>query len=190
MKFVETPLAGAFLIEGDPKRDDRGAFARTFCQEELGAVGLFRTIAQCSVSHNTRRGTLRGLHFQEEPYAEEKIVSCTRGAVFDVIVDLRADSPTFGRHFAQELTPDGFLSLYLPKGFAHGFQTLAPDSVVFYVMSEFYKPEAASGVHWNDPDLGIAWPIEDPFLSDRDAKLPTVAEWSGRRPRAARATSP
>jgi dTDP-4-dehydrorhamnose 3,5-epimerase len=189
MKFVATPLAGAFLIEGEPRRDERGAFARTFCQEELGAAGLFRTIAQCSVSHNTRRGTLRGLHFQEEPYAEEKIVSCTRGAVFDVIVDLRAGSPTFGRHLAQELTPDGFLSLYVPKGFAHGFQTLASDSVVFYVMSEFYKPQAASGVRWNDPDIGIAWPLEDPFMSERDAALPTVVEWQVAHARAARGTA-
>jgi dTDP-4-dehydrorhamnose 3,5-epimerase len=189
MRFVETPLAGALLIEGEPKRDARGAFARTFCQEELGAAGLFRTIAQCSVSHNTRPGTLRGLHFQEDPHAEDKIVACTRGAIFDVIVDLRDGSPTFGRHFAQELTSDGFLSLYVPKGFAHGFQTLEPDSVVFYVMSEFYKPEAASGVRWNDPDVGIAWPMADPFLSERDASLPTVAEWSQRRARTARATT-
>ena len=187
MEFIETPLAGAFLIAGDPLRDARGAFARTFCQEEFVAAGLSRAIAQCSVSHNPRIGTLRGMHFQEDPYAEDKIVACTRGAIFDAIVDLREGSPTFGKPFAKELTPDAFLSIYVPRGFAHGFQTLAPDSVVSYAMSEPYRPEAAAGIRWDDPDVGIAWPLPSPSLSERDAALPTVAEWS--RARGTRATA-
>ncbi len=177
MKLRETPLPGSFLVEAEPRQDDRGYFARTFCTEELAAAGLFDRIAQCSVSHNLRRGTLRGLHFQADPHAEAKIVSCTRGAIVDVIVDLRPDSPTFGRYFAQELTPDCFLALYVPKGFGHGFQTLVAESTVSYLISESYRPEAAAGVRWDDPDLGISWPVAEPFMSDRDTKLPTVSEW-------------
>jgi dTDP-4-dehydrorhamnose 3,5-epimerase len=177
MKLRETPLSGAFLIEAERQEDSRGYFARTFCQRELAAAGLFEPIAQCNVSHNVSPGTLRGLHFQEEPHAEQKIVSCTRGAIFDVVVDLRVGSPTFGRYFGQELTPDNLLALYLPKGFAHGFQTLVAESTVSYQMSEFYRPEAASGVRWNDPYLAIRWPMAERIMSDRDAKLPTVSEW-------------
>jgi dTDP-4-dehydrorhamnose 3,5-epimerase len=177
MKLRETPLAGAYLIEAEPRQDSRGYFARTFCQKELGAAGLFERIAQCNVSHNVRRGTLRGLHFQTEPHAEEKIVSCTRGAIFDVIVDLRPGSPTLGKHFAQELTPDGHLALYVPKGFAHGFQTLVAESTVSYLMSNFYVPNSAAGIRWDDPDLNIRWPLAEPVLSDEDAGLPTLRQW-------------
>jgi dTDP-4-dehydrorhamnose 3,5-epimerase len=180
MKFHEIPLAGAFIIEAEVHQDHRGFFGRTFCQKELRAAGLFEHIAQCSVSHNLQRGTLRGLHFQREPHAEDKIVSCTRGAIFDVIVDLRPNSPTFGRHFGKELTAESPLSLYVPKGCAHGFQTLTANATVFYMMSTFYVPETSAGIRWNDPDLGIHWPIDERILSERDANLPTLSEWIGR----------
>jgi dTDP-4-dehydrorhamnose 3,5-epimerase len=184
MKLLETPLSGAFVIEAERQDDSRGYFARTFCQRELGAAGLFDHIAQSNVSFNSKPGTLRGLHFQADPHAEQKIVSCTRGAIFDVIVDLRLGSPTFGRHFAQELTPDNLLALYVPKGFAHGFQTLVAESTVAYQMSEFYRPEGAAGIRWNDPDVGISWPTAERILSDRDAGLPTLSEWLQLQPRA------
>jgi dTDP-4-dehydrorhamnose 3,5-epimerase len=181
MKFREAPLLGGFVIEIERIDDGRGYFARTFCQRELAAAGLFDRIAQCNVSHNVRRGTLRGLHFQSEPHAEDKIVSCTRGAIFDVMVDLRPGSPTFGKHFGQELTPENGLALYIPKGFAHGFQTLLADSTVSYLMSEFYVREAASGVRWDDPDLAIPWPLIERVMSDRDAAWPTVSQWLGQQ---------
>jgi dTDP-4-dehydrorhamnose 3,5-epimerase len=183
MKLHETPLPGAFVIEAERHHDHRGYFARTFCQRELAAAGLFDRIAQCNVSHNVQLGTLRGLHFQVDPHAEAKIVSCTQGAVFDVIVDIRPDSPTFGKHFAQELTADAPLAVYIPKGFAHGFQTLVSNATVFYMMSEFYVGEAASGLRWDDPELGIRWPVANRVMSDRDANWPTLSEW--RRQRAA-----
>jgi dTDP-4-dehydrorhamnose 3,5-epimerase len=177
VKLHPTPLAGSLVIEPQRREDHRGYFARTFCQDELGAAGLFQRIAQCSISHNLRRGTLRGLHFQSAPHEEEKIVSCTSGAIVDVIVDLRRDSPTFARSFMQELTPENALAVYVPKGFAHGFQTMADNSTVSYVMSEFYVPQAASGVRWDDPDVGIPWPDRQPVISERDAGWPTVSEW-------------
>jgi dTDP-4-dehydrorhamnose 3,5-epimerase len=177
MKLRETPLSGAFVIEAERQDDSRGYFARTFCQRELAAAGLFDCIAQSNVSFNSKPGTLRGLHFQADPHPEQKIVSCTRGAIFDVIVDLRLGSPTFGRYFAQELTPDNLLALYVPKGFAHGFQTLVAESTVAYHMSEFYRPEGAAGICWNDPDVGIPWPIAERIISDRDAGLPALSEW-------------
>jgi len=180
MKLHQTALAGAFVIEAERHHDHRGYFARTFCQRELAAAGLFDRIAQCNVSHNVHRGTLRGLHFQSEPHGEDKIVSCTRGAVFDVVVDIRLGSPTFGKHFGHELTPESPLALYIPKGFAHGFQTLVADATVIYIMSEFYVREAASGVRWDDPDIGIRWPIAERIMSDQDASWPTLSEWQRR----------
>jgi dTDP-4-dehydrorhamnose 3,5-epimerase len=177
MKLRETSLSGAFVLEQERLEDSRGYFARTFCQRELAAAGLFQRIAQCNVSHNVHPGTLRGLHFQTTPYAEEKIVSCTRGAVFDVIVDLRYGSPTFGKYVSLELTPDNALALYVPKGFAHGFQTLVADSTVSYLMSEFYEREATAGVRWDDPEVDIRWPLVPRLMSERDASLPTVSDW-------------
>ena len=177
MKLHQTSLAGAFVIEAERHQDHRGYFARTFCQKELAAAGLFQRIAQCNVSHNVHRGTLRGLHFQSEPHAEDKIVSCTRGAVFDVIVDIRPGSRTFGKHFAQELTQETPTALYVPKGFAHGFQTLVDEATVFYVMSEFYVRDAAAGLRWDDSDLGIPWPVAERIISDQDANWPTLSEW-------------
>ncbi|MBD0370381.1 MAG: dTDP-4-dehydrorhamnose 3,5-epimerase [Pyrinomonadaceae bacterium] len=168
MKFTETPLKGAYVLEMEPHRDERGYFARTWCREELEAHGLNSRLEQCSTSFNIRRGTLRGMHYQAEPYAEAKLVRCTRGALYDVIVDLRADSPTFKKWFAVELTASNLLMLYVPEGFAHGFQTLADETEVSYQISEVYRPEYARGVRWNDPAFEIRWPVEERLMSERD----------------------
>ena len=168
MKFAPTPLAGAYVVELERLQDERGFFARSFCQEEFRRHGLKPAIAQCNVSWNRRRGTLRGLHFQAAPHEEAKVVRCTRGAVWDVIVDLREDSPTRWRWHALELNADNRLAFYVPEGFAHGFQTLADDSEVLYQMSEFYHPDLARGLRWDDPKIGIRWPLPDPVLSPRD----------------------
>ena len=172
MTFLPTPLAGAYLVELEQRVDERGFFARSFCQEEFEAKGLNPRIAQTNVSFNKRRGTLRGMHYQAAPYAEAKLVRCTQGAIWDVIVDLRPDSPSFKRWHGVELSAANRRALYVPEGFAQGFQTLADDSEVHYLMSQFYRPEAARGLRWDDPAFGIAWPIADPQLSDRDRGLP------------------
>ena len=177
MKFHPTALRGAFVIEPERREDPRGYFARTFCRDELTKVSLFGEIAQCSVSYNERRGTLRGLHFQSDPHAEEKMVACSQGAVFDVMVDLRRGSETFMQYVGQELTPDNGLALYIPKGFAHGFVTLEDRSIVTYSISVPYVPSASAGVRWNDPAIGVRWPIDASVISDRDRALPSVAEW-------------
>jgi len=168
LKFLPTPLAGAYLIELEQLDDERGFFARSFCQNEFKAHGLDPVVAQCNVSFNRKRGTVRGLHYQAEPHAEAKLVRCTRGAVWDVIVDLRRGSLTVRQWHAAELTAENRRALYVPAGFAHGFQTLADDTEVLYQMSEFYHPESARGVRWDDPALGIDWPVPDPILSNRD----------------------
>ena len=174
MKFVPTPFEGAFVVEPELLEDERGSFARSFCQEEFRAHGLDPVIAQCNISFNKRRGVLRGLHYQVKPHEEAKLVRCTRGAIWDVIVDLREGAPTRYRWFATELTADNRRALYIPRGFAHGFQTLADNSEVFYQMSEFYHPESARGVRWNDPVIGIAWPLADPVVSPRDRSYPLL----------------
>ena len=174
MKFQPTPLAGAYLIELELLEDERGFFARSFCQNEFRAHGLDTALAQCNVSFNRKRGTLRGLHYQAEPHAEAKVVRCTRGAIWDVIVDLRKGSATARRWHAVELTADNRRALYIPAGFAHGFQTLAEDSEVLYQMSEFYHPESARGVRWDDPTLAIPWPLKDPVMSPRDREFPVL----------------
>ena len=176
MIFIETPLPGAFLIEPEPIEDTRGLFVRTWCRRELEAHGLDTRIAQCSTSFNKRKGTLRGMHYQAPPFAETKIVRCTRGAIHDVIIDLRPDAPTFTRHFAVVLTADNRKTLYVPPGFAHGFQTLADDTEVFYQISEFYSPEHARGVRWNDPTFGVRWPDDERTIVDRDRNYPDFAE--------------
>ena len=168
MKFLPTPLAGAYIVELERLEDERGFFARSFCEEEFRKHGLRPGIAQCNVSWNRRRGTLRGLHFQAIPHEEAKVVRCTRGAVWDVVVDLRDGSATRRRWHAVELSAENRRALYVPEGFAHGFQTLAEDSEVLYQMSESYYPELARGVRWDDPRLGIKWPLPDPILSERD----------------------
>lgn len=172
MIFTPTPLAGAVLVDLDRHEDARGFFARTWCRREFAAAGLGVALAQCSVSHNRRRGTLRGMHYQAAPHEEDKLVRCTRGALYDVIIDLRPGSATYARHFAVELTAENGRALFIPRGFAHGFQSLADDTDVLYQMSEFYAAEAARGVRWNDPAFGIAWPIAEPILHPRDAGYP------------------
>jgi dTDP-4-dehydrorhamnose 3,5-epimerase len=170
--FAPTALPGAFLVELERREDERGFFARSFCRREFEAQGLDPSVVQCNVSFNRRRGTLRGLHWQAEPHGETKLVRTTRGALWDAIVDLRPDSPTYCRWFGAELTAENRRALYIPQGFAHGFQTLTDDVEVFYQMSAFYVPEAQRGVRWDDSAFGIDWPIRPPFLSDRDATYP------------------
>jgi dTDP-4-dehydrorhamnose 3,5-epimerase len=170
--FLETPLAGAFLIEPERHEDSRGFFARTWCQREAEAHGVNPRVVQCSISFNARRGTLRGLHYQAAPREEAKLVRCTRGSIHDVIVDLRPASPTRCRHFAATLTSESRRMLYVPEGFAHGFQTLEDDTEVFYQMSEFYAPDCARGVRWNDPAFSIEWPVPEPIMLDRDRAYP------------------
>lgn len=170
MKFFATELAGAYVVELERLEDERGFFARTFCRDEFTAHGLSSVFVQCNVSFNLRRGALRGMHYQEKPHEEAKLVRCTRGAVYDVIVDIRKDSPTYKRWIAVELAADQDRMLYIPEGFAHGFQTLEDGSEVFYQMSEMYHPECARGLRWNDPAIGIRWPLPDPIVSERDAR--------------------
>lgn len=175
MKFVPTPLEGAFVVEPEPISDERGFFARSFCQNEFRAHGLDSAAAQCNISFNSKCGTLRGLHFQAKPHEETKLVRCTRGAIWDVIVDLREGSPTCYRWFSAELSSDNHRALYVPVGFAHGFQTLVDNSEVLYLMSEFYHPESARGLRWDDPVFGITWPHGNPVLSPRDQSYPLLA---------------
>jgi dTDP-4-dehydrorhamnose 3,5-epimerase len=174
MIFTESALAGAYLIEMERIEDDRGFFARSFCAEEFAGHGLPTNMPQCSVSFNSRRATLRGLHFQSDPHAEDKLVRCTAGAVFDVIVDLRAGSRTRGGWLGVELTADNRRALWVPKGFAHGFITLADGSEVLYMMSAPHAPGFARGVRWNDPAIAIDWPLQPQFMSDRDAAYPLL----------------
>jgi dTDP-4-dehydrorhamnose 3,5-epimerase len=177
--FTETTLQGAFVIDLEPLEDERGHFARSFCREEFAPRGLKTDVAQCNVSFNRKKGTLRGLHFQSSPKAEAKLVRCTRGAIHDVIIDLRPDSPTYCKWTSVELTDRNLKMLYVPEEFAHGFQTLVDDSEVFYQMFEFYSPEHASGVRWDDPAFGIRWPLDPPILSPKDRSYPLF----GNRPR-------
>lgn len=174
MRFEPLPIEGAYAIGLQPAEDERGFFARTFSAEEFVERGLATDFVQRSISYNRQRGTLRGLHYQASPHQENKIVRCTRGAVFDVIVDLRVGTPGFGRWHAVELTADNRTSLYIPPGCAHGFQTLADDTEIYYEITPAYVPEAARGVRFDDPDLAIAWPVADPILSDRDRGLPLL----------------
>lgn len=172
MIFTPTPLPGAFVIEPEPRPDARGLFARTWCQRELEAQGLESRLAQCSTSFNKRKGTVRGMHYQVPPFAETKIIHCTRGSIYDVIIDLRPTSATFTRHFAATLTADNRKAMYVPVGFAHGFQTLEDDTEVLYQISEFYSPEHARGVRWDDPAFGIPWPPDTRTISERDLGYP------------------
>jgi dTDP-4-dehydrorhamnose 3,5-epimerase len=173
VRFEETPLPGAYVIELERHADDRGWFARTFDAEGFREHGLDPTNLQCSVSQNARAGTLRGMHYQEAPHAEDKLVRCTRGAIFDAIVDLRPESSTYCRWFGLELDAEGGRELYVPKGFAHGFQTLADDTEVHYQMSQVYVPGAGGGVRWDDPAFGIEWPpVDERIMSERDRGYP------------------
>lgn len=179
MKFTELPLAGAFLIDMEPVRDARGMFARAWCRREFEERGLSTMTEQCNVSFNLRRGTLRGLHYQAAPHEEIKLIRCTRGAVYDVIVDLRPASPTFTRWFGTELTAENRRMLYLPKGMAHGFLTLRPGTEVYYQMSTAYAPDAVRGVRWNDPAFGIVWPGPVEVISERDRTFPDFLDTVG-----------
>ena len=174
MIFHESPLPGAYTIEMARAEDDRGFFARSYCAEEFAAQGLPAVLPQSSVSFNARRGTLRGMHYRAEPHAEDKLVRCTSGAVYDVIVDLRPGSPTQRLWFGTELTAGNHRSLFVPKGFAHGFITLDDDTEILYMISVPYLPGFDRGVRWNDPAFGIAWPIEPAFMAARDAAYPLL----------------
>ncbi len=172
MIFQETKLEGAFIIDPERQEDERGFFARTWCQQEFKAHGLNPHLVQCSISFNQKRGTLRGMHYQVPPYQEAKLVRCTIGAIYDVIIDLRPSSITFKHWVGVELSSENHRMLYVPEGFAHGFQTLVDTSEVFYQISEFFHPECIMGVRWNDPAFKIEWPLVPTVLSVRDDSFP------------------
>ena len=168
MLFTETKLVGSYVIELEKLQDERGFFARSWDRRKFEEYGLDSNLVQCSISLNLKRGVLRGMHYQDPPYEETKLVRCTKGKIFDVIVDLRDDSPTKNRWFAAELTATNYKMLYVPKGFAHGFQTLEENSEVFYQMTQEYRQEYARVRRWNDEKFNISWPIHPPILSDKD----------------------
>ena len=175
MRFLPTALPGVYVVEVEPKGDDRGLFARTYCRDEFAARGLCTDWAQCNVSFNTRAGTLRGLHWQAAPHEEVKLVRCTAGAALDVVADARPGSPTYGKWVAVEISADNRRAVYIPGGFAHGFQTLAPGTELFYQMSAAYVPEAARGARWDDPALGVVWPpCESRVIAPRDLAFPDL----------------
>lgn len=172
MRFGHTALPDVVVIDPEPVADSRGLFARMFCEEEFSRAGLPVRFVQWSTSFNRLRGTLRGMHYQEGPKAEGKLVRCTRGKVYDVALDLRPASQGFGQWVAVELSADNRRALYIPSGFAHGFQTLVDETEILYSMTEFFAPEAARGVRWNDSRFAISWPVPGPILSERDASYP------------------
>jgi len=165
-------LEGAYIIDIERLEDERGFFGRSWCREEFEENGLNSRLVQCNISFNKIRGTIRGMHYQIAPYEEAKLVRCTLGKIYDVIIDLRPDSATFKDWFAVELTAASKRALYIPEGIAHGFQTLTNDTEVFYQMSEFHNPEAGRGIRWNDPAFGVRWPIENIVISEKDKSFP------------------
>ena len=179
MIFTELPLQGAYTVEMQRLADERGFFARSYCAEEFAAHGLGPELRQCSVSYNARRGTLRGLHYQSAPHEEHKLVRCTFGAVFDVIVDIRASSPTYRRWHGAELTADNRRSLFIPPGFAHGFVSLTDHAEVYYMISVAHAPQSARGLRWNDPAFAIEWPLPPVVICARDAAYPLLDVPSG-----------
>lgn len=174
MIFIPSPLLGAYVLDLNRLQDERGFFARSYCMNEFDDHGLNSRVVQCNVSFNRRKGTLRGLHLQLEPHSEVKLVRCTQGAIWDVIVDLRETSPTYKKWHGVELSAGSGRALYVPEGIAHGFQTLTENAEVLYMMSKFYHPESARGARWNDPAFGIEWPIKNPSMSDRDRDYPLL----------------
>ena len=180
MHFTEARLPGVWRIGLEKREDSRGFFARVFCEQEFAAHGLITRYPQCNLSYNQKRGTLRGMHFQRPPKPEVKVVRCLRGAVYDVLLDLRPDSPTYLEHETFELTSDNRESLYVPEGVAHGFQTLTDDAEMFYQMSEFYTAGLNDGVRWDDPAFRIEWPLENPILSEKDQAYPNyrISPWA------------
>lgn len=175
MKLVVTPLDNAFVVEAEPIADERGFFARSFCAREFAEHRLNPGLVQCSISYNEKRGTLRGMHYQRAPHAEAKLVRCTMGKIYDVVLDLRPRSPSFKRWFGVELSADNRRAVYIPEGVAHGFLTLSDASEVLYQMSEFFHPECAAGVRWNDPAFAIFWPGSVSQISARDQGYPDFA---------------
>lgn len=174
MIFHKIKLEGAFIIEPEFKNDERGYFARIFCLDELEKAGLEFDMAQASISFNKKKGTIRGMHFQKEPKAENKLVQCLRGAVYDVAVDVRLGSLTYGQWHGEELNDKNKKMFFVPKGFAHGFQTLTNNAEVQYFISEFYSPECASGARWDDPKFGITWPLPSSVISEKDKNWPLI----------------
>jgi dTDP-4-dehydrorhamnose 3,5-epimerase len=172
MLFKETRIKGAFVVELEKRGDDRGFFARAFCRKEFEAQGLVFNPVQANIGASRLRGTLRGLHYQARPHEEKKLVRCTAGAVFDVIVDLRPVSPSYRKWFGVELTPENHKMLYVPEGCAHGYLTLADRTELFYLVSEFYAPGAERGIRWNDPAFGVEWPVRPLVMSEKDAGWP------------------
>jgi dTDP-4-dehydrorhamnose 3,5-epimerase len=176
VKFTETRLAGAFILDLERREDDRGYFARTFCQHEFAEHGLKTSIAQANVAFSRAKGTLRGMHFQFPPKAETKLVRATRGAVVDIIVDLRPESPTFLEHVSVELTEDNGRAIYVPERFGHGYQTLVDDTETSYEVGEFYAPATEGGLLYNDPRLGLPWPLPVTTMSEKDQKWAPLDE--------------
>jgi dTDP-4-dehydrorhamnose 3,5-epimerase len=174
MRFYETELQGVFIIEPEIIADDRGFFACSWLAMEFEARGLNSRLVQCNISFNKLRGTVRGMHLQIKPHEQAKLVRCTRGAIYDIAVDLRVDSPSRYKSVGIELTSDSHRMLYIPEGFAHGFQTLTDSTEIFYQLSKYYKPESERGVRWNDPALGIEWPLPVTVIADRDANYPLL----------------
>lgn len=172
MIFKETDLKGVYIIEVEAIKDERGFFARSFCRKEFEQYSLYPNIVQCNISYNKKKGTLRGMHYQVKPHEEAKIVSCVRGSIYDVIIDLRPDSSTYYQWFTVELSTENYKMLYIPEGFAHGFQTLEDNTVVFYQMSEFYHPECSMGVRWDDPAFNIEWPDDERIIAFKDFQYP------------------
>ena len=173
MKFTKTGLDGAYVIEIEPHYDDRGFFARAGCRREFETMGIQFNFVQANIAFSNKKGTLRGMHFQKAPHAEAKFLRCVRGAVFDVMIDLRHDSPTFKKWFGIELTADNHKMVFIPEGFAHGYLTTVDDTEVFYLVSAFYSPDAEGGVRWDDPAFGIKWPMTGHLIiSEKDRSLP------------------
>ncbi len=174
MIFTETELQGSYTIDLEEKHDTRGFFARTFCAKELEAHGLKPVVAQCNLSFNHKKGTLRGMHYQVDPAAETKIVRCTKGAIYDVIIDMRPESPTYLQHFGVELSADNHRALYVPEMFAHGYQALTDGCEVMYMVGEFYTPGYEKGLRYDDPFFNIQWPLEATEMSEKDTKWPLM----------------
>jgi len=178
MIFTETSLPRVFLVDLEPIGDSRGFFSRFWCSKEFDAQGLPFDVAQINMAHNAETGTLRGLHYQRDPYAEARIVSCAHGSVFDVAVDVRPDSPTYLQWFGTELSSENRRMLHIPAGFAHGYQTLEDDTSLLYLASEFYTPDSEAGLRYNDPAIGIDWPLPVASISDKDAGCPLLPTMS------------
>lgn len=176
MKFRQTKLTGVLLIKLEPHLDNRGGFCRTYCSDDFRSAGILESFVQCNISRNIARGTLRGLHYQKTPFDEGKLVRCSRGKIFDVVVDLRAGSSTQFQWQSFVLSEENYLQLYIPPGFAHGFQTLEDNTEVFYQMTDYFQPSASEGISWRDGELRINWPIDNPILSLKDQSHPHLSD--------------